>query len=200
MVCFTKKKINLPDRTSTPYSVCGNKNAAEQQQQGIPHREAGWCLRQDTEIWLGSVDSYTPSLLLGTSPISCEKTRAGKDRGGKKPHTMAARPYIISAAPHLFSVKIQQPSFPSWYYSQLSTLQQPQCLEPTIISVPVFPIVLWYPHPSLHQPFYYYLPSSFDLGALFQSLFQFWCRFILLYCPGYGWLSRTWREEAVLTV
>lgn len=83
----------------------------------------------------------------------------------------------------------------------LTTLypQQPQCLEPTIVSVPVFSIVLWYPHSSLHQPFYYYLPSSFDLGALFQRPFQFRCCFILFYCPGYQRLLRTWREEAVLT-
>lgn len=198
MILFNKKEINLPGRTSTHTHFVATRMQLNNSSKAYPISEAGLCLTQGTEIWLGFVYSYTPSLLLGTSPISYsfqqrkkpeqtsnEKTRAGKDREGKKPHTMAARPYIISAALHLFSVKMQQPSFPSWYHPQLSTLQQPQHLEPTISSVHVFSIVLWHPHPSLHQPFYYYLPSSFALGALFQSLFQFWCCFILLYCPGH---------------
>lgn len=36
-----------------------------------PTRMAGLCLRQDIKIWLSFVDSYTPSLLLRTSSISC---------------------------------------------------------------------------------------------------------------------------------
>lgn len=61
-VWFNRKKINLPDRTCTPYSVCGNKNAADQQQQGISH-QWDWAVSQTRHRDLARLCGFIYSFL-----------------------------------------------------------------------------------------------------------------------------------------
>lgn len=115
-----EKEINLPDRTSTPYSVCGNKNAVEPQCQGMPPGKAGLLFRQDTEVWLGFVDLFThllPPCSQGLSHslfLSAEGKKLGtqelrKEELGrteeKKSSTAAKTTYHLSSFPSSFLIQ-----------------------------------------------------------------------------------------------
>lgn len=136
-----EKEINLTVRACTPRSVCGNKKVVELQCQGMPWRW-GWAAFQTRHwAWLGFVDLFTHLLfpcsqgLSHSLFLSAEKKKKkqnkklGKQvmrkeelgRTVRKKYTTAAQPCITSAAPYLlFLVKMQHPSLPSWYHSQIS--------------------------------------------------------------------------------
>lgn len=112
MVWFNKKKINLPDRTSTPYSVCGNKNAARH----TP--SVGWDVSHTRHRNLARLCGFIYSFLALRNffhflIISAEKkTWANKQwenkswkgqRGKKSPHYGSKTMYYLSSSPSFLS-------------------------------------------------------------------------------------------------
>jgi len=163
--------VNLPDRTSTAYSVCGNKNAVVPQRQACPTAEAQLGFRQDMAGLCRSVYSFTPSLLSGTLPLPIPFSR-GKKLGkqamrkeelgrteGKKKHYGSKTTHHLSSYPSSFLSQDAACFIPTLVPLPALWPPQPQSLEPTVVSIPVFSTASWYPLPSFHFINLLLLPS-----------------------------------------
>lgn len=138
-----EKEINLPDRTSTPYSVC-DKNAVEPVSRHAPPAKLA-CISDKTwrfgyALWICLL--IYSFLALRDSPIPHYFHKRGKKKVAKqamrekelrrtegKKHCSSKTTHHLSSYLFLLLIKRQHPSFPSWQHSRLSGLHNPRLLR-----------------------------------------------------------------------